>query len=67
MTGRRDCYRDPSGAGGEGEGGLDLDIVITGLLGVDTDPRHVIAYADGEVRQEFNITFSARSSVGRSP
>lgn len=34
-----------------------LDIEITGLLGIYTDPQHVIAYSDGEVRQEFNITF----------
>ncbi|MFI5716220.1 NUDIX domain-containing protein [Nocardia sp. NPDC051750] len=37
-----------------------LDIEITGLLGIYTDPQHVIAYADGEVRQEFNITFYGR-------
>ncbi|MGW5384965.1 NUDIX hydrolase [Nocardia sp. NPDC003963] len=37
-----------------------LDIEITGILGIYTDPRHVIAYADGEVRQEFNITFYGR-------
>jgi ADP-ribose pyrophosphatase YjhB (NUDIX family) len=34
-----------------------LDIEITGLLGIYTDPQHVIAYTDGEVRQEFNITY----------
>ena len=37
-----------------------LDIEITGLLGIYTDPAHVIAYADGEVRQEFNITYYGR-------
>lgn len=37
-----------------------LDIEITGLLGIYTDPQHVIAYADGEVRQEFNITYYGR-------
>ncbi|MEU4836866.1 NUDIX domain-containing protein [Nocardia testacea] len=37
-----------------------LDIEITRLLGIYTDPEHVIAYADGEVRQEFNITFYGR-------
>ncbi|RDI51928.1 NUDIX domain-containing protein [Nocardia mexicana] len=42
-----------------------LDIEITGLLGIYTDPGHVIAYADGEVRQEFNITFRARAIGGR--
>ncbi|MGW4328410.1 NUDIX hydrolase [Nocardia sp. NPDC004573] len=37
-----------------------LDIEITGLLGTYTDPAHVIAYAGGEVRQEFDITYYAR-------
>ncbi|BCJ76308.1 putative MutT/NUDIX-like protein [Catellatospora sp. IY07-71] len=37
-----------------------LEIEITGLLGIYTDPQHVIAYADGEVRQEFNITYHGR-------
>jgi ADP-ribose pyrophosphatase YjhB (NUDIX family) len=41
-----------------------LDITITGLLGIYTDPNHVIAYADGEVRQEFNITYLARVTGG---
>ncbi|MFI6213242.1 NUDIX domain-containing protein [Nocardia brasiliensis] len=34
-----------------------LDIEITGLLGIYTDPEHVIEYSDGEVRQEFAITY----------
>jgi len=37
-----------------------LNIEITGLLGIYTDPHHVIAYADGEVRQEFNVTYLGR-------
>jgi ADP-ribose pyrophosphatase YjhB (NUDIX family) len=41
-----------------------LDIAITGLLGIYTDPQHVIAYADGEVRQEFNITYYGRVTGG---
>ncbi|WP_280426127.1 NUDIX domain-containing protein [Nocardia carnea] len=41
-----------------------LDIEITGILGIYTDPDHVIAYADGEVRQEFNITFYGRVTGG---
>jgi 8-oxo-dGTP pyrophosphatase MutT (NUDIX family) len=36
------------------------DIEITGLVGTYTDPRHVIAYSDGEVRRQFNICFRAR-------
>jgi 8-oxo-dGTP pyrophosphatase MutT (NUDIX family) len=37
-----------------------LDVEITGLVGTYTDPLHVIAYSDGEVRQQFNICFAAR-------
>lgn len=33
---------------------------ITGLVGTYTDPRHVIAYTDGEVRRQFNVCFTAR-------
>lgn len=42
-----------------------LDITITGLLGIYTDPEHIIEYADGEIRQEFNITFHGRVVGGR--
>ncbi|MER5939502.1 NUDIX domain-containing protein [Streptomyces sp. NPDC001928] len=42
------------------------DIRITGLVGTYTDPRHVIAYSDGEVRRQFNICFRARA-VGGEP
>ena len=41
-----------------------LDIAVTGLLGIYTDPAHVIAYADGEVRQEFNITYLGQVTGG---
>ncbi|MEV7356774.1 MULTISPECIES: NUDIX domain-containing protein [unclassified Kitasatospora] len=32
-----------------------IDVVITGIVGTYTDPGHVFAYDDGEVRQEFSI------------
>ncbi|GLF94312.1 NUDIX domain-containing protein [Streptomyces yaizuensis] len=41
-----------------------LDVEITGLVGTYTDPRHVIAYSDGEVRRQFNICFTARVTGG---
>lgn len=41
-----------------------LDIEITGLVGTYTDPRHVIAYTDGEVRRQFNVCFTARITGG---
>jgi ADP-ribose pyrophosphatase YjhB (NUDIX family) len=35
------------------ETGIDVEIV--GLIGIYSDPDHVVAYADGEVRQQFSI------------
>jgi ADP-ribose pyrophosphatase YjhB (NUDIX family) len=37
-----------------------LEVEVTGLLGIYTDPRHRIAYENGEVRQEFVVAFTAR-------
>jgi 8-oxo-dGTP pyrophosphatase MutT (NUDIX family) len=37
-----------------------LDVEITGLVGTYTDPRHIIAYSDGEVRRQFNVCFTAQ-------
>ncbi|MFF0489536.1 NUDIX hydrolase [Nocardia sp. NPDC004068] len=37
----------------------------TDLVGIFSDPRHVIAYEDGEVRQEFSICFTADPIGGR--
>jgi 8-oxo-dGTP pyrophosphatase MutT (NUDIX family) len=42
-----------------------LDVEITGLVGTYTDPRHVIAYSDGEVRRQFNVCFTARITGGK--
>jgi len=42
-----------------------LDVEITGLVGTYTDPRHVIAYTDGEVRRQFNVCVTARVVGGR--
>ncbi|ASU80428.1 NUDIX domain-containing protein [Actinopolyspora erythraea] len=42
-----------------------LTVEITGIVGIYSDPRHVIAYDDGEVRQEFSIVFAARPAAGR--
>lgn len=40
------------------------DIEVTGLVGTYTDPRHIIAYSDGEVRRQFNICYRARITGG---
>ena len=38
---------------------------ITGLVGIYTNPRHVIEYtSDGEVRQEFSVVLTARPAGG---
>src|SRR5690348_7301519 len=38
---------------------------ITGLVGIYTDPRHVILYtSNGEARQEFSVVFTARPIDG---
>lgn len=36
-----------------------IDVQVTGLIGVFSNPEHVIAYDDGEIRQEFSICFRA--------
>ncbi|MGH8907183.1 MAG: NUDIX hydrolase [Egibacteraceae bacterium] len=36
-----------------------LDVRIIGLIGIYTDPNHVMAYDDGEVRQQCSICFNA--------
>jgi ADP-ribose pyrophosphatase YjhB (NUDIX family) len=37
-----------------------IDVEVTGIVGIYTDPKHVMAYSDGEVRQQFSICFRAR-------
>lgn len=37
-----------------------LDVEITGLVGTYTNPNHVMAYDDGEVRQQFSLCFKGR-------
>ena len=45
------------------ETGLDVEVV--GIVGTYSNPRHVFAYDDGEVRQEFSICFLARPVGGQ--
>jgi 8-oxo-dGTP pyrophosphatase MutT (NUDIX family) len=40
------------------ETGLDVEVI--GLVGIYSDPKHVIAYSDGEVRQQFTLAFRCR-------
>lgn len=37
-----------------------IDCEITGLVGIYSNPQHVAAYDDGEVRQEFSICLVGR-------
>ncbi|MGW4829871.1 NUDIX hydrolase [Amycolatopsis japonica] len=40
-----------------------IECEVTGVVGLYSNPNHVIAYDDGEVRQEFSICFRA-SPIG---
>lgn len=46
----------------EEETGLTVELVS--IVGVYSDPNHVFAYSDGEVRQEFSICFAGRAKGG---
>jgi ADP-ribose pyrophosphatase YjhB (NUDIX family) len=41
-----------------------IHIEVTGLIGIYSNPNHVVAYDDGEVRQEFSICFRAQPTGG---
>jgi 8-oxo-dGTP diphosphatase len=41
-----------------------FEIEITGLIGIYTDPNVLIAYSDGEVRQEFTLVYAATIKSG---
>lgn len=41
-----------------------IECEVTGVIGLYSDPKHVIAYDDGEVRQEFSICFRATALGG---
>lgn len=42
-----------------------LRVEIDGIVGIYTDPRHVITYSDGEVRQQFNVCLTAHALDGQ--
>src|SRR5262249_20567291 len=39
---------------------------ITGILGVYSDPGHIVAYSDGEIRQEWELILLGRPVSGTS-
>ena len=46
------------------ETGIDVEVVA--LVGIYTNPQHVVEYSDGEVRQQFSVCFACRP-VGGEP
>ncbi len=44
------------------ETGIDVEVVS--LVGIYSNPQHVVAYSDGEVRQQFSICFACRPIGG---
>ncbi|GAB3172094.1 NUDIX domain-containing protein [Myceligenerans halotolerans] len=42
------------------------DVEITGLVGIYTDPNHIIAYSDGEVRSQFSICLTGDVTGGQA-
>lgn len=42
------------------------DVELDALVGVFSDPGHVVAYSDGEIRQEFSVCFAGKV-VGGQP
>jgi ADP-ribose pyrophosphatase YjhB (NUDIX family) len=41
-----------------------IDIEVTGVVGIYSNPHHVMSYSNGEVRQQFSICFRARYVSG---
>ncbi|MGW0933413.1 NUDIX domain-containing protein [Streptomyces sp. NBC_01463] len=41
-----------------------IEVEVDGIVGLYTDPEHVLAYTDGEVRQQFSICFRAHPVGG---
>lgn len=41
-----------------------IEVEPTGVIGIYSNPSHVMAYGNGEVRQEFSICFRARPTGG---
>jgi ADP-ribose pyrophosphatase YjhB (NUDIX family) len=42
-----------------------LDVEPESIVGVYTNPRHVVEYGDGEVRQQFSICFACKAVGGQ--
>lgn len=42
-----------------------VEIEVTGVVGIYTNPNHVVEYSNGEVRQQFSICFRGRYVSGQ--
>jgi 8-oxo-dGTP pyrophosphatase MutT (NUDIX family) len=42
-----------------------VTVEVTGLLGIYSDPGHIVAYTDGEVRQEYEVILLGRPVSGQ--
>lgn len=42
-----------------------VEVEVTGVVGIYTNPNHVVEYSDGEVRQQFSICFRSRYVAGQ--
>lgn len=42
-----------------------VTVEVTGLLGIYSDPGHIVAYTDGEVRQEYEVILTGRPVSGQ--
>lgn len=42
-----------------------LDVAVQRLVGIYSDPRHVVEYSDGEVRQQFSVCFACAVTGGQ--
>lgn len=41
-----------------------LDVEVMSLVGIYSNPHHVVEYADGEIRQQFSVCFACRATGG---
>jgi 8-oxo-dGTP pyrophosphatase MutT (NUDIX family) len=44
------------------ETGIEVEVI--GIVGIYSDPGHIVAYTDGEIRQEYEVTLLARPVGG---
>ena len=42
-----------------------VTVEVTGILGIYSDPGHIVAYGDGEIRQEYEVILLGRPVSGQ--